>query len=241
MQRLRPEAVGQPGRIDCVQRPLATMAAATLPGEEVYAFRGEYLDPSNMLKSLHIAWHAKDSTVEIYDPHARRVFLKRTIPAESISIDDFAIGNTVTIMSRAYKIVEFLNAVTRARFSTLRTTTIAVIKPDGLAHMGRLLTMLQEAGFAITNATLIKLDLSEAEHFYEPIRAGTDFAARAAHLSRDAVLAVALAAENCVARLHAVAGPADPADALDAAPTSIRCVHRSYWLRKIVAPTPLLT
>lgn len=206
----------------------AAAAANTTPGERVFAFAAEYHDPaSDLTRRMHIAWFEADRTVEIFDARAKRTFLKRIAPREKISADDFTVGNTVTVFARPYKIIEYLNAVTRECFSTTRTVTCCIIKPDALPHAGRLLDRIVEGGLTVSRMRMVRLSRDQAAHALLAHRSRPTYADDVAHLSADAVIVVEVAGPDCVAAMHGIAGPTDPADAAAAAPDSIRCVPRN--------------
>lgn len=201
----------------------ASAATAVPPGEGEFAFGCEFLDPiTNNLRVFNVAVWEKDASVEVYDPKARRTVLKRCVPFESVRVDDFVINNTVTVMGRSYLVKSYLNAATRARFTTVRETSICLIKPDGLPHMGSLVTELLDSGFDIGAMKLCKLSHDEAGEFLESKRGSSTYAESVRFLCSDAVLALLVTAENAVSKLQGVAGPADPADATEALPDSIR-------------------
>jgi nucleoside-diphosphate kinase len=193
------------------------------PGEATFAFKAEFLDPvSSILHTYHIAVFEKDGTVEVFDPKARRTVLKRCKPKEGVTVDDFFVGNTVTVMSRAYLVKQYLNSVTHSRFSTARGTSCVVVKPDGLKHMGSILDEVMSAGFDIGAMRLVKLSRREAEEFYETATKHPHHAAMVDHLCSDAILACIVSAGDVVSRLHGFAGPADPSVASETSPASIR-------------------
>jgi len=188
-----------------------------------FSFGCDLLDPvTNALKRYNLAMWPLDASVEVYDPTVRRTVLKRCRPREAVTVDDFFLGNTVTIMARPFVVREYLGEVTRARFASKRATSMCVIKPDALAHMGTLMDELLSAGFDIGAARMVRLSREEAEEFYSPEGKRDTFDARAALLCADAVLAISVSAEDAVSRLQGWAGPADPAAAREALPDSIR-------------------
>lgn len=210
-------------------------AAMVTPGERQFAFGCEFLDPiSSTLRRFSVAVWEKDGTVEVYDPKARRTFLKRCEPLESVAVDDFFIGNTVTVMSRPYLVKEYLNAVTKERFSKERATSICLIKPDGLPHVGRVMDELYDAGFAIGAVRMVRLSEEEAGIFYETRKGKPGHAESVRLLSSDAVVALVVGAENAVSKLQGLAGPADPRDAKEALPTSIRARFGTDRLRNTI-------
>lgn len=201
------------------------------PGERRYSFRVEWTDSATgMLRTFKLVFFEKDDTVEMTDQASRKVFLKRCVPPERITLDAFVLGSTVTILSRPLKICAYLDEETLARFSTGRSSTCALIKPDGLPYLGELVQLIEDSGLTIERMRLVRLSRDEASEFY----AGAAAPAAVDFLTVDAVLALQLSAEDSVLAWQRVAGPANPEDARDAARGSIRCVppeeeRREHW------------
>lgn len=198
------------------------MAAEATTGVQ-YSFGCELLDPiTNTLRPFNIAMWPFDASIEVYDPTNRRTILKRCRPRETISVDDFFLGNTITVMSRPYVVRKFLSAETEARFTTKRATSLCVIKPCNTSHAGTLIDELLSGGFDVGAMRMVRLSKEEAEEFYSDRRRRSTFAAEVEFLAADAVIAVVVSAADAVSKLHGWAGPADPADAAEALPGSIR-------------------
>ena len=93
--------------------------------------------------------------------------------------------------------------------------TLAIIKPDAVAagNSGRILAHLEQQGFTIRAARLVRLSRSEAEAFYAVHRERPFFGSLCAFMTSGPALALALARENAVAHLREVIGATDPAEA----------------------------
>ncbi|HXF96548.1 MAG TPA: nucleoside-diphosphate kinase [Gemmatimonadales bacterium] len=93
--------------------------------------------------------------------------------------------------------------------------TLAIIKPDaveaGLA--GKILAHLEQEGFAIRAARLVRLTPAQAEAFYAVHRARPFFRPLVAFMTSGPALALALERDDAVARLRTVIGATDPAEA----------------------------
>ena len=182
----------------------------------------EWFDPHAQLARKYnlMLWEA-DQTTEIYDTKARRTFLKRTTPPEPIRLEDFFIGGVVTIYSRRFTILEFADPLTSRRFEVARSTTLALVKPDGYPHIGKIMDIIYQNGLEIGRMKMLKLSKPQAAELVSTRPAG-ERATLAGHLSRDVVVALELVGDDCVSRWHGIMGPSNPADARDAAPRSIR-------------------
>ncbi|CAE7445527.1 Nme7 [Symbiodinium sp. KB8] len=162
----------------------------------------------------------------MYDPKARKTFLKRCQPTEDVVLQDLAVGGRVTIMSRPLAVVRYLDQATQERFKVTTTTTLCLVKPDVYNRAGDIVDSIQAEGLTVSRCRLVQLSRAEAEEFLAPRRKNRAFAAAFADhaklLCADAVLALEVKGNDSVSSMHLLAGPAQPHDALQAAPASIR-------------------
>jgi len=93
--------------------------------------------------------------------------------------------------------------------------TLAIIKPDAVAagNTGRILAHLEQEGFTIRGARLVRLTRPEAEAFYAVHRERPFFGSLCTFMTSGPALALALVRENAVAHLREVIGATDPAEA----------------------------
>ncbi len=91
--------------------------------------------------------------------------------------------------------------------------TLAIIKPDAIeaGTTGKILAHLEQAGFAIRAARLLRLSTAQAEAFYAVHREQPFFRPLVAFMTSGPALALALERENAVAHLREVIGATDPA------------------------------
>ena len=91
--------------------------------------------------------------------------------------------------------------------------TLAIIKPDavGTGKTGAILGHLEQAGFKIRAARLVRLSTKEAEAFYEVHRERPFYRSLVTFMTSGPALAVALERANAVAHLREVIGATDPA------------------------------
>jgi nucleoside-diphosphate kinase len=102
--------------------------------------------------------------------------------------------------------------------------TLAIIKPDAVqaGNAGNILALLEGAGFGIRAARLVRLTPAQAEAFYAVHRERPFYRSLVAFMSSGPALAVALERADAVARLRAVIGATDPAEA---APGTVRRLY----------------
>ncbi len=102
--------------------------------------------------------------------------------------------------------------------------TLAIIKPDafGSGRAGHVLAALEEAGFAIRGARVVRLSRAGAESFYAVHRERPFFASLVEFMTSGPCMPLALEHERAVPHLREVIGATDPAEA---APGTIRALY----------------
>jgi len=93
--------------------------------------------------------------------------------------------------------------------------TLAIIKPDAVASgkAGLILAHLQQAGFTMRAARLVRLSLPEAEAFYAVHRGRPFFPELVTFMTSGPCMPLALSRTDAVAHLRTVIGATDPAEA----------------------------
>lgn len=95
------------------------------------------------------------------------------------------------------------------------TRTLTIIKPDsfGAAKTGSILAALEEAGFRIVAARVIRLSQAQAEAFYAVHRERPFFPSLTRFMTSGRCMPLVLEREDAVATLRRVIGATDPAEA----------------------------
>jgi nucleoside-diphosphate kinase len=93
--------------------------------------------------------------------------------------------------------------------------TLGIVKPDAIASgkTGKIVAHLEQAGFTIRAARLVRLTQEQAGAFYEVHRERPFFAGLVSFMTSGPCLPMALEREDAVATLRTVIGATDPADA----------------------------
>jgi nucleoside-diphosphate kinase len=102
--------------------------------------------------------------------------------------------------------------------------TLGIVKPDAVAggKTGRILAHLQEAGFTLRAARLVRLTPEQAGAFYAVHRERPFYADLVAFMTSGPCLPVALERSDAVGTLRTVIGATDPSEA---APGTIRKLY----------------
>src|SRR6059036_1285168 len=93
--------------------------------------------------------------------------------------------------------------------------TLAIIKPDAIAARmtGKILAHLEQAGFTVRAARLVRLTTRRAEEFYAVHRERPFFRSLVTFMTSGPALALALERDDAVAVLREAIGATDPAEA----------------------------
>ncbi|MFQ5536561.1 MAG: nucleoside-diphosphate kinase [Gemmatimonadota bacterium] len=93
--------------------------------------------------------------------------------------------------------------------------TLAIIKPDAVAagNAGKILAHLEEAGFSVRAVRMTRLTEAQAAAFYEVHAERPFYGELVEFMTSGPVIPMVLEADDAVARLRAVIGATDPAEA----------------------------
>src|SRR5580698_9646852 len=115
-------------------------------------------------------------------------------------------------------------------------TTFSIIKPDAvkLGNAGKILVVLEGAGFRVKALRMLKLSKSQAEGFYAVHRERPFFNGLVTFMTEGPIIVMALERENAVKGLREVMGATNPANAAEgtirrrfAANIERNCIHGS--------------
>jgi nucleoside-diphosphate kinase len=101
------------------------------------------------------------------------------------------------------------------------TLTLGIVKPDAVetGKTGAILAHLQDAGFAIRAARLVRLTGAEASAFYQVHRGRSFYAELVEFMTSGPCMPMALERQDAVTHMRTVIGATDPAEA---APGTVR-------------------
>ena len=104
------------------------------------------------------------------------------------------------------------------------TLTLGIVKPDAVASgkAGKIVAHLENAGFVLRAARLVRLTESQAGAFYEVHRGRPFYDELVRFMTSGPCLPMALEREDAVAHLRTVIGATDPAEA---APCTVRKLY----------------
>jgi len=179
---------------------------------ERFAFNVEWYDAGAMLvRKYQLFYYPKEKLIEMFDLKNRRTFLKKC-EYPSIQLTDLYIGATVSIYSRQLKVTEFGDEYTTNKLGMKRQKTLAIVKPDGYAHLGKIIDAAHSVGLIVGEMRMLKMTREQAEEFYNDQRGQQTFSRIVQFLASDAVTAVEFVGENSVEKWKSLMGPDSPSD-----------------------------
>ena len=106
----------------------------------------------------------------------------------------------------------------------MASLTLGIVKPDAVAggNAGKIVAHLEQAGFTVRAARLVRLTQAQAGAFYEVHRERPFYKDLVAFMTSGPCLALALERADAVGQLRKVIGATDPAEA---APGTIRKLY----------------
>eukprot|EP00882_Tetradesmus_deserticola_P033432 GHRQ01038195.1.p1 GENE.GHRQ01038195.1~~GHRQ01038195.1.p1 ORF type:complete len:115 (+),score=18.40 GHRQ01038195.1:887-1231(+) len=84
-----------------------------------------------------------------FDIKNRRHFLKR-IKYDGVTLQQLYIGSTIVVYARQLRLIEYGDDFTRQSIENRAEKTLALIKPDAVKHMGKIINAITTSGFSIT-------------------------------------------------------------------------------------------
>ena len=104
------------------------------------------------------------------------------------------------------------------------TRTLAIIKPDafGAAKAGKIIALLEEAGFRVKAARALQLTKAQASEFYAVHRERPFYGSLVTFMTSGPCMPLVLERADAVATLRQVIGATDPAEAAEG---TVRKLH----------------
>jgi len=95
--------------------------------------------------------------------------------------------------------------------------TFSIIKPDAVAagHAGKILAMLEEAGFRLLGARMLRMRREQAQEFYAVHRGKAFYDSLVTFMTEGPVIVLALEREDAIVKLREVMGATNPANAAE--------------------------
>ena len=131
--------------------------------DQGYSFVCEWFDnQSSNLKKFALTYFPFDSTVELWDIKANRMFLKRCPVDGAVRMSDLCIGGTVTVFQRQLNLISYGNAFTKNVLSKAQQRTLAIILPHAVQDAGKVLDVALSEGFSLGQFKMIQMNQRQA-------------------------------------------------------------------------------
>merc|ERR1711865_228390 len=201
---------------------------------ERFAFTVDWFDhAAGLVRKYQLLYYPKDSQIEMFDVKNRRTFLKKC-EYPSITLKDIYIGATISIYSRQLKVVEYSDEFTSNKLAPKQEKTLAIVKPDSYAHLGKIMDAIVASGLTIGECRMMKLTPDQVEEFYEGLRGNQHFSKVVKFMASDAITCLSIVGDQSVSRWNELCGAEDPNVAQSTSPQSLRAVFGSDIIQNCV-------
>ncbi|RMZ95408.1 nucleoside diphosphate kinase 7 isoform X2 [Brachionus plicatilis] len=143
--------------------------------EERFCFLADWYDPQAAFnRRYQLLFYPSDGSVELFEIKTKRHFLKRC-RIDTVNFADLFIGNTITILARTMKIVEYGDVYTSRNLSSNQQKTIAVLVHGHLSKLGQIIDSVYKSGLKISKMRQVQLNSQDAYHLISPQRHDQNF------------------------------------------------------------------
>lgn len=142
-------------------------------------------------------------------------------------------GATISIYSRQLKVVAYSDEFTANKLQPRQEKTLAIVKPDGYAHLGKIMDAIVAAGMQCSDMRMTKLTGDQVEEFYEELRGTQNFGKMVNFMASDAITCITIVGDGSVGKWQQLMGPENSNEARASAPQSIRATFGSDHIHNV--------
>lgn len=115
----------------------------------------------------------------------------------------------------------------------MKELTLAILKPDTVAagNSGKIIDLLERAGFELRGLRMLRLTINSAASFYAEHRGKAFFEPLLEFITSGPVVVAALTREDAVSELRRIIGATDPAEA---EPGTVRALYAESKTRNAI-------
>jgi len=150
------------------------------------------------------------------------------------TLKDFYIGGMVNILSRQMKIIDYGDLYTRSKFEAKNQRTFAMIKPDAVQYVGKILSRIEKEGFTISRLKYKQFTLAEVQNFYGEHKGKFFYDDLTNFIKSGPVVGMELIGEDTIAKWRELIGPTNCSNAKMTSPNSIRALFGTEGVRNAV-------
>lgn len=190
-----------------------------------HTFDVEWFDyESSMYRHFWLRFYPADGGIDLYDKKFKKSFLHRTF-VPGITLNMLYIGNTINILGRLFRVVNYASDFTKQHMRHHRQVTLALIKPGTTAKFGDILKCIANCKLQVTRVRMCAMTQAEVLEFFQDLRSEAYITPMVATMTSGPVIALELVGENAINEWKQVIGPSDPVEARRLAPTSLRAAY----------------
>ena len=131
----------------------------------------------------------------------------------------------MNVYSRDLTITDYGDEFTKNALQKKMEKTLALIKPDAVLKIGKILDHLGKDGFRISKLRSLRLSRSDAQEFYAEHRGKPFYDQLTEFMSSGVILAMELVADGAIQKWRKLLGPTNTFTAQQEAPSSIRALY----------------
>lgn len=176
--------------------------------DERYCFLVDWYDAQACFnRRYQLFFYPIDCSAELFEIKTRRHFLKRC--KQDINLSSLYIGNTITILSRTLKIVDFGDAFTSRALSNNQQKTVAVLTSAHLKKLGQTIDSIYKSGLKISAMRQIQITSQEAFQLLESQQHQPNFSFFSNSLSEGPILVLELIGSDAQNKWLTIIGASD--------------------------------
>ena len=131
----------------------------------------------------------------------------------------------MNVYSRDLTITDFGDEFTKNALQQKMEKTLALIKPDAVLKIGKILDAVAKDGFRISKLRSLRLSRNDAQDFYAEHRGKPFFDQLTDFMSSGPIVAMELVADGAIQKWRKLLGPTNTFTAQQEAPSSIRALY----------------
>ncbi|XP_063700703.1 nucleoside diphosphate kinase 7 isoform X2 [Culicoides brevitarsis] len=122
-----------------------------------FVFEASWFQNEAQERKLYLYFYPNDSSLELFDLHSRKTFLRRC-KLNGISEPDLYLGAKLMIYGRQINVIDYADELTRRKLSAKRQKTFIVVKPAAYQCTGKIITLLYEQKFTVQQLKMVRLN-----------------------------------------------------------------------------------
>jgi len=157
-----------------------------------------YDDKACFDRTFTLSYWPSEKSVEMVEKKNKKLFLRKYKTTE-IQESDLFLGNTVTLLGRQLKVLEYADEFTKDKEKHVQESSFGLVKPSHMSEIGQILCdIYNTSGLSISQAKIIQITGSLAEALLQQHSGEDNFQDLVKTLTQGPSLALVLVGENCV-------------------------------------------